>query len=588
MFEIRKYSAGFIFSYLCGFTSKYISRIEDRSKKVLERLSFWSLTSIILCATSTSFLIYKSKGNLSLAICSFLFLILLLISLQALLITSSCIELDIDPTIINKWKPAKFRSFIFILLGLLFSQPLVFTAEAMLNDLNNNVSVTKLNIQEDSVKERFIHYESEKNLELLQKKIYLSLFDPDAPDFTSQYVKKALIINNVHKNKNPTSLIKTLGDMGFSVFELHDLNISNFEFELKKYRDKLNSGDISIIIYNGKFISTNNKNYLLPTDYSSNIDEAVDLDNLVSSINKKRLLMSSFVLYLQQNSIQSPQKGVNNFKFPDGNLALINLTDSNINENNSFALILGKNISNHDDIQNIFHKIYQDLLAATNFNKQSIKLINKLNLPIFLNGKPDFHNIKYSQSEIINILSKKELCSDFSAGDNKIISNCLKAEIKILENEKVFLNDIMVQDIKNIEKVKKNKLLKPSLVFNYFGDLWNHKLKTIFYSLIAMFFISGGFIFRDHYFDSINAYEYQNFRNNRLDVLLNFRVYRNKTQLIRKFIKPIGEFFYFSKLHHPLNEFKIKEPKINRNASAIDDFYIALKKLSKVPKSATN
>ena len=144
----------FIFSRLSGFDLNVLRSMPKETARRLELFGLWTFISVLACCFSVAYMTFIATRVWILSLAAFFFFFFSLYLIQLLLITTSFIELETSPRKIQKWKPTRARLTIFILIGLLFSQPLVFFYKDLTSDITRKVSTSALKSIQKNVEER--------------------------------------------------------------------------------------------------------------------------------------------------------------------------------------------------------------------------------------------------------------------------------------------------------------------------------------------------------------------------------------------------------------------------------------------------
>jgi hypothetical protein len=131
-----------MFSELCGFKARELSSLPTATKYALERSNLLIIGSLLFCAYSAFYLLNLTTISVTTAISVTLFTIVILFCLQNLIVSASGMGCEKsysgnDPA----WQPAKIRVYIFFIIALIFSQPLLLSLYSQVYEKEINQSI---------------------------------------------------------------------------------------------------------------------------------------------------------------------------------------------------------------------------------------------------------------------------------------------------------------------------------------------------------------------------------------------------------------------------------------------------------------
>ncbi len=566
----------FIFSRLSGFEADTLEYLPKNASRKIEWFSFWTFISVFLCCISVSYMVQIETKTWILSVATFFFLFFILYLIQSLLVTCSFIELETTPDNVEKWKPTKARVIIFVFIGVLFSQPLIFYYKALASELSTNVSIGKLENLEKNIIEKTDFYEADKKLSILQKKNIIGQINGEHnSSVVNDEAKKALVLFNGGSNSSEENFAKNLESNGFKVTKQRDVDKEHFNVLLNSYLETLKPGDVSLIFFVGKYQEHFGKIYLLPTDFNSDINETVDLQSYISSLSKRKLFASLFFFGFIGNP--SSNLSTTDFKLLAGPDSLI-LIKNGVAVNNELDDLIKrftKGLSSLDKVDVSFLALSNDL--SNNNNGNSVRLINNLHQPIYLNESKEKKDL--TDEDAAKILPAKEYCSNFSSIGKKYVERCLIYQINVIQDGLEYLESVKRSEINKLEKLKDIKKHNSSPLVNYFGSLADNKFKLLVNTLVAVFLISGGFLLRDIGTDSIDLYEKINYKRNKINVLLSFKKFRIDAKKMRIYFLSKDEKVSIANFPNPFRPKNTNKVNVNKDKGASDDFFDSLKKV---------
>ncbi len=541
--------------------------------KKIELFSCWTFFSVIACCFSVSYMAYIATRVWLISFAAFFLLFLFLYLVQILLITSTFIEIQTSPGKVEKWRPTKTRIIIFIIIGLLFSQPLIFLYKDSISDVNQKINSSALKEMQRNVEDRINTYVAEKKLTIFQKKNILSQINEDQMnDLAYQNRKKALIIFNEGSENLQGSVTKNLENSGFQVTKYFKVDKENLNLFFDLYKRSLNPGDVSIIYYVGKYNISNNKVFLLPIDSQEKGQQ--DLQSFTSSLIQVKPFASIYFLYLIDEADKPVSLFDFNIKAPSSSIFFIAKGSNDLNEikllNSSFI----KTILSDERVDKSLALLNDDLSKQ---DKNKTLLIDNLKQNSFYIRNPKKHKV-LTDEELYNILPAEEYCSNFiSLKNKKYLRSCLDYQINSIQRGIVFFEDLKAAEKEKIKKLMEYKRKNSFKLLTYFSDVSENKLEHFLYIIFAVIFISGGFILRDVSANCVDTYEQLSYKSNRINVLSDFRRFRSYAKSLRLHLTRGNEKVTLLSFPHPFKAKENKDLVINDSADAADMFYKNLK-----------
>lgn len=564
----------YLFSRLSGFSVDTLRHLPKNATQKIELLSFWTFLGVFFSCLSVAYIIQISTKVWVLSMLSFFFIFFVLYLIQSLLLTTSFIEIETLPGNVYKWQPTKVRVIIFSFIGILFSQPVVFLYKSVFFNSTTNVSVEKLDNLKKNVVDRIGLYKADKELSILQRRNFIALINGEQNGAAvSNNAKKALIVFNEGSIATQNAFEKELQSIGFSVQNLKAVNSDNFNLSLTQYSRSIRPGDVSFIFFVGKYKEKQSKFFLLPSDSNTKIEDAVDLQAYVSQFNKSKPLASLFVFNLIDDDSSNFFLAANKLKAPFDSIILVKHGSLKSKELDNFIKSVLEKLSGTETIKSSFWGFVRDH-ANKSINDPSLKLIDNLQQTIYLNNSKKVKVL--SDQEILDMMPVKGYCSKFANAGKKYVIACLTSQIDVLQDGINYLDRVKNNELEKIEKLKEYKSKNPSMLVNFFQTIESNLFASFFYTLVAIFLISGGFLLRDLGKDSIDVYERFNFKRNRINVLVEFRRFRINAKRMRLGFMGVYEKVSIADFPNPFSISKSDKIIINKAPSASGDFFDSL------------
>jgi len=421
-----------MFSELCGFKARELSSLPTATKYALERSNLFIVGSFLFCAYSAFYLLNLTTISFKTAIVITLFTIVILFCLQNLIVSASGMGCDKsysenDPA----WQPAKIRVYIFFIIALIFSQPLLLSLYSQVYEKEINQSIEEQrNLHQEFLENSFKEKEDEITAQLnSQHEIIDRLNGINSSDTmvlppnpitinTTQDIKnlhrKALLIGNqaypnaplVNPVKDAQDMSNALKEIGFNTVLVTDGSKSTMEIEINKYIESIQPGDISYFYYSGHGMQQKGQNYIIPVDYPNKNPIGINL--ILEGISKKKPTANVITI----DACRSFSSGDN------GGLALLEAGSSTYislaakpgqtasdgipHTNGVYTGAILKHIKERVDIDSIFRKVIDEVTKATD-NKQEPWINHNLHGELILSA-PEYKPNTLASNAIKNQL----------------------------------------------------------------------------------------------------------------------------------------------------------------------------------------
>ena len=561
-----------MFSELCGFKARELSSLPTATKYALERSNLLIIGSLLFCAYSVFYLLNLTTISVTTAISVTLFTIVILFCLQNLIVSASgmgCEKLYSGNDL--AWQPAKIRVYIFFIIALIFSQPLLLSLYSQVYEKEINQSIEEQkNLHQEFLENSLKAKEDNLNAQLSkQHEILERLTGISSPDTivlppnqitttleTSTSHRKAILIGNqayptaplFNPDKDAQDMSNALKEIGFNTVLINDGTKATMEMEIHKYIETILPGDISYFYYSGHGLQNHGQNYIIPVDYSGN--NAIGINFIIEEISKKHPTASVITI----DACRSFNKGDN------GGLASLEAGSSGTyitlaakpgqtardgikGENGVFTGALLKHIKEPIDIDVIFRKVIDEvtkttqdkqepwinhnlhgslILSAPDYNPNTVatnttniqlaqskpaQASRSMTLPRGVTIEEDVSN-QYITSEGTQLPSCEQKASKLPPPDVKnFLINCNEKKLLQLEDE---LADHKIASRKAIEQLNDNMLYTNPIAYTLSSDLYYLKKHPTFL-ILGTFAITVllllGFLMREIKYAEMSAYE---------------------------------------------------------------------------------
>ena len=570
------------FSKLSGFDISNLVKLPALDRWKIELYSVWGSISCILCALSAAYLLKITTKSLVVAIVAGIIVLACFMAIQGLLISNRGEHFGTQKIDEIASQPNRFNIFIYLLLTILFSQPiLIYVSQQLDKDKVEQLNQLEYQLRIQSLEDLHqAEYANAKfDLAKIREKINslggnLSLYVPQDDTLVnsnqntnttldiSHSARKALVFGNqkylppqktlYNPNNDAKGISAKLIKMGFQVTQVLDASRFDMESSIDNFVNTLQPGDVSFVYYSGHGTQLDQYNYFVPTDTRTDFGALVKLNNIMQKISGKKVLASVYVIDACRSNPSNKNEsgfatqgvGVNTF-IALASSAGEESSDGRPGTNGVFTRPVIKYISDEKDIDSIFKKV-QEELAQDRSVKQHPTSINFLEEPLILalqnatqqtnevaKIKPDYKNSTYK-------CQNTKISKDPDFDRQELLFNCISEYVKISEDLK--------QELTASENIRKNKIeekfgedhFNPLYFYSYLwsnqtlGDEDNASLKPLYrsslISALIWFFLAGGFIFRERL--GISLLNYRRFRNEEDSVNLNslFHQYQLKSK----------------------------------------------------------
>lgn len=344
--------------------------------------------------------------------------------------------------------------------------------------------------------------------------------------FASVAQRKALIIgNNEYIHAGPllgavTDAVRmsdALKKLGFDVLLVTNGTRENIEYNFRQYLNNLQPGDVSFFFYSGHGFQNKGNNYIVPIDFSSDMDDRmmslVSITRITEAISRRKILASIIAIdacrkelsAVDSQGLAPIQAGDNTYialAAAPGKLSfekeiLIKKRKTGKREG-IFTTALLKHINEPIDIDRIFREANVDVgkevkILTGNPSDQEIWVSHNLKGEFIL-AKNDM-----TKHETKN-LAVENSCSAY-AGNNSNISSglyytCLKAKALELSDDIKLKNEETKQILsgKLLKTDGEAKIIKDKLTL--YKVTWKNPIKPLVITAILFLILSGGFFLR--------------------------------------------------------------------------------------------
>ncbi len=388
-----------MFSEFFGFKARELTSLPVATKYALEISNLLIVGSLLFCAYSAFYLLNLSTISITTAIIVTLFTIVILFCLQNLIVSASGMGCEKsysenDPA----WKPAKIRFYIFFIIALIFSQPLLLSLYSQVYEKEINQSIEEQrNLHQEFLENSFKEKEDEITAQLnSQHEIIDRLTGINSSDTivltpnpitinATQDIKtsrrKALLIGNqaypnaplVNPDKDAKDMSNALKEIGFNTVLVTDGSKSAMEVEINKYIESIQPGDISYFYYSGHGMQQKGQNYIIPVDYPNKNPIGINL--ILEGISKKKPAANVITIDACRSFSSGDNGGLASLEA--GSSTYISLaakpgqtaSDGIPHTNGVYTGAILKHIKERVDIDSIFRKVIDEVTKATD-NKQ--------------------------------------------------------------------------------------------------------------------------------------------------------------------------------------------------------------------------
>jgi Caspase domain len=539
------------FSNFSGFDLAQLRTCANKTARAIGLFSLLEVSGILLCVVSMYFAVQFYTQAWYWSGLAAIMILAILFALHGLTSSTYGLALNKDISSLDAWKPSKWRLGMFLLVALIFSQPialyLVNSSSSKLNEISNAI-VAQKNLQKEFLEGSIKDDEDLLNLEIARRDELLSqmkLQSQTGKDGMSQFQKtsnvvgidprrKALVIGNQAYPSSPLSnpikdakdLYEHLKGIGFSVTLLTNATRSTMEKSLSEYISTLKPGDISLLYFSGHGFQDQGNNYLVPVDFANLIDsKAVGLNIMIEALSSKSLLANVVIIDAcrvfsmgSSGGLATTEAGVNTylaFAANPGHTA----ADGVPNTNGLFTGAILKYIDKRIDIDTLFRSVRKDVAEKTanqqitaSWNTLSDRLI--LASPEAIKAGDKTQGSKLGAFEYGNKPnSLQSSCETLAtkmgqSSDLPFIKHCTDARIASLRDDlkqRTLLTKEKIDHIdEEVVKEKENPHLVPVKVLDAF---LLYPGRWFIWTLLTMSLLSIGFVLRFFITQSQKEYE---------------------------------------------------------------------------------
>jgi hypothetical protein len=406
-----------MFSELCGFKARELSALPTAIKYALEIKNLLIVSSLLFCAYSVFYLFQLITVSITTAIIITLFTVVLLFCLQNLIISASGMGCEKDSPSNNAlWRPASLRIYIFFVVALIFSQPLLLALYSQIyeSEINQSIDEQK-NLRQEflqnslKIKEDNLNAQLSRQHEILERLTGISLpntivLPPNQITTTLETNtshRKAILIGNqayptaalFNSDRDAKDMSKALTEIGFSTLLITDGTKATMETEIHKYIETIEPGDISYFYYSGHGLQNRGQNYIIPVDYSGN--NAIGINFIIEEISKKHPTASVITIDACRKFNKGDNGGLASLEAGSSGTYISlaakpgqTASDGKKGGNGVFTGAILKHIREPIDIDAIFRKVIDEVTKATQ-DKQEPWINHNLHGTLIL-STPDY------------------------------------------------------------------------------------------------------------------------------------------------------------------------------------------------------
>jgi hypothetical protein len=511
---------------------------------------------IALSALSAGYLFLYCTQSWFLALLAFLVVLVLMLSLQAMLISGTGASCILPEKELKTWRPNFARSALILSLALVCSQPLLLfhfkqdatqSSDEIVHEVRKQDLTQFLQEKENGIRQK-IAIESELLSRLRIGTPATSVLGEAASDKPIQSTnpnsrRKALLIGNQHYSGSPLSnpikdsndLANTLQKIGFNVSVVHDGTRKVMELAIQKYMQSLQPGDISLFYFSGHGYQANGSNYLLAVDARNNAPEySVSASTVVELLSRRTNLTANIVLIdacrvfvsQAQGGLASIEAGKDTYIALSAKPGQTSI-DGPPGTNGLFTLALLKNITKPIDLDLVFREVRKEV-AELSQNRQNTWSTNNLTTTPLILASSEYANRTGSITQLASTqtaeqgrpkqpLSNCELRAEKISSDSRqhwlescVTSNILKLQDD-LQDHAVFAKEELAK--LNNETINSDR--SPDRLLTQYFHFWTHPSYLIFGTILMMIVIAGGFVLREYVLPGLLEYEKLNYERNR-------------------------------------------------------------------------
>jgi hypothetical protein len=492
---------------------------------VLFSILSWGVSLVILCILLGKSIIVSSVIGVTFA-CFFL----VFDTYAQLSINLSNIKLGVKQA--RAWRRFLIAGSMSI-VSLIFTQPYVMLA---FNNTNNNVSNIHTSQKELQAARTIadvndLKYSLAEIVRVIgsQNNIYNDSSWPDGSfndiSISSVARKKALLIgNNEYANastlqgavNDAVSLSQSLKKLGFDVTLVTNGSRQAIEFTFRNYLEQLQPGDISFFFYSGHGFQYKGNNYIVPVDFSSEIDdktiESVSVGRIAEAISRKKVVASIIAIDACRKEINITDKeGLAPIQAGDNTYIALAAAPGKLSyETDVYSKkrkkigrqgIFTNSIIDHIEEQNDIDKIFRE---ANIDMGNTIKKItgNETDQEIWIS-----HNLRgeliLSKNDVVNsntaAKNAHNPCRAYAANPSNVstglYSVCLRAKAIELSQE-IKIKEGQANQLLSSNKFSKIDGNDAERNISLYENTWRNPVKPFFSTAILFIIISSSFLLR--------------------------------------------------------------------------------------------
>jgi len=564
------------FSRISGFDISNLEKLPAEDRRKIELYSLWAFLSSILCALSAAYLFKITTQSYAVSALSFATVLIAFITIQGLLSSNRAEHFGTQNLDEEEIKPKNFNIFIYLLLTILFTQPILIYVShqidqskiAQINQLEsnlrlqsldeiNNFTQSKLKIKLVQVRERINTLGGNLNNYLPpdDEKLAEKDQDSDKKIDLSQGNRKALVIGNLKYNfgglrytiKGASMMKDHLEKMGFEVTFVTDATREVMEYRIDEFAKSLNAGDISFFWFIGHGGQEKNIAYFIPIDDRNG---NVSVNRIMQSISKRNALVSIIMAdACRSNPYGEFESGFNSSGITKNTFIGLPASAGQFSwegVEGPIGFFTGRLLNHIDenlDIQTIFDKVKEEVSTSRPQppKPQNPTSISTLTAPITLSlkdlqNKPKEKLIepKLIDPNRIGQCNLKSVNEDSKITKDEQILNCVSEYLKIKDDltHEINLDDNAHEKLKlKLDEKFSDDKFNPIYFYRY---IWSKQIihldnedntneiepmyRSLFISLFIWFVLAGGFIGRENL--GVALMTYRRLRNQEDSVVL--------------------------------------------------------------------
>jgi Caspase domain/Domain of unknown function (DUF4407) len=516
-------------SKLSGLSRPLLVAI-GRDADAINLISFIEIIGLLAGGFSAGYLIYFCTSSIYWALTFAILLTIFLICIQALTLSSLTMSLEQDISKLNKMKPTVSRLIIFLVIGLVLSQPIVLSIfNHVYEEQFNKLILDNALLEKENVENKNLMREDELSIEIAKMQESLNQIKLNQPADSQQQIdnnfdlrRKALVIGNQlypsaplnNPVKDANDLRNKLNKMGFKVTLLLNASRKDMELGLKKYLDDLKPGDISLFFFSGHGFQEKGNNYLIPVDFIDFTNsKAFSLNVAIDTLSSKSLLADVMIIDACRSfstgvdgGLATTEAGLNTyiaFASKPGQSAL----DGKPGSNGIFTAAILNHIAEPVDIDSVFRSVREEVSKNTNNSQETWTSHSLSHALILTTNSLDKLKTSYSNQKVIATSVCQENSEGLSAElKQNYLVDCTSGELAKLNDDLVDLKQKNLITKKGLDESIKKSDVSPGKFLEVFYEIWMHPTSSILLTILTTLIISSGFIARFLFFDNFKPY----------------------------------------------------------------------------------